>query len=237
MIQLSVMTKNEYKDQKILIVDDEEDIAELIRFHLDEEGFRTRTVSHGMEVMPQVEKFMPNLIILDLMLPGISGMDLCKKIKEKYDMPVIMVTAKSGETDAVLGLELGADDYIRKPFNVRELLARVRSVLRRFIEHEKSAARDFETGKIRLNSKAHRVSVDDKPVDLTLIEYNLLYHFLSNPGIVFSRELLLDRIWGSDVYVTDRAVDVNIKRLRDKLGVEKNRLETVRGVGYRFNES
>jgi len=223
---------------RVLVVDDEEDIVELIKFNLEEEGFQVSSCKNGLEVLPRLEKNLPDLIILDVMLPGIGGIDLCRKIKDKYTVPVIMVTAKTGETDAVLGLEFGADDYVRKPFSPRELMARVRSVLRRYVsssEGEKSGS--ITIGKITLNSLAHKVYVEDKEIDLTLLEYKILYLFMSNPGVAMSRDKLLDKIWGHDIFVTDRAVDVNIKRLRDKLGPEKDRLETVRGIGYRFRNT
>ncbi|EOQ89048.1 DNA-binding response regulator [Leptospira levettii] len=223
---------------KILIVDDEEDIAGLIQFHLEEEGFQTEVCHNGMEVLPRLEKNLPDGIILDLMLPGIGGMDLCKRIKEKYpQIPILMVTAKTGETDVVLGLELGADDYIRKPFNIRELVARVRTVTRRTTDPNQEVQGTITTGKIQINPTAHKVFVEGTEIDLTLIEFKLLQLFAGNPGVAFSRDKLLDRIWGKDVFVTDRTVDVNIKRLRDKLLSEKERLETIRGVGYRFRDA
>lgn len=222
---------------KVLVVDDEEDISDLIKFHLEEEGFQVTVCQNGLEVLPRVDKSLPDLIILDIMLPGIGGIDLCKRIKEKFQVPIIMVTAKTGETDAVLGLELGADDYVRKPFSPRELMARVRSVMRRYEDKSDEAKEgNLTIGKIYLNKKAHKVFVDNKEIDLTLIEYKILLLFMSNPGVALTRDKLLDKIWGHDIYVTDRAVDVNIKRLRDKLLDEKERLETVRGIGYRFSD-
>jgi len=224
---------------KILVVDDEEDIADLIRIHLEEDGFLVELCHNGMEVLGKIEKNQPQAIVLDLLLPGVNGTELCKRIKEKYShIPIVMVTAKTTETDVVVGLELGADDYIRKPFSVRELVARVKAVIRRFNEpdpEENSA--NISSGKIEINQKAHRVTIDDSSVELTVIEYKLLYLFVANPGVAFSRDKLLDKIWGKDVFVTDRTVDVNIKRLRDKLGSEKERLETVRGIGYRFRDA
>ncbi|MCB1140885.1 MAG: response regulator transcription factor [Leptospiraceae bacterium] len=222
----------------ILVVDDEEDIIDLIKFNLEEEGFQVSSCKNGLEVMPRLEKNSPDLIILDVMLPGIGGIDLCRKIKDRFSTPIIMVTAKTGETDAVLGLEFGADDYVRKPFSPRELMARVKSVLRRYSETvEETNTGSITIGKVFLNSKAHKVYVDNEEIDLTLLEYKLLYLFMSNPGVALSRDKLLDKIWGHDIYVTDRAVDVNIKRLRDKLKGEKFRLETIRGVGYRFTNA
>jgi DNA-binding response OmpR family regulator len=223
---------------KVLVVDDEDDILELIRFHLEEDGFVVSISQNGLEVLPKLEKNLPDLIILDVMLPGINGLDLCRKIKEKYKIPIIMVTAKVGETDAVLGLELGADDYVRKPFSPRELMARVRSVIRRYNTSEvETVEGNITIGNIFLNQKAHKVYVSNQEIDLTLIEYKILHLFMSNPGQAMTREKLLDKVWGHDVYVTDRAVDVNVKRLRDKLLEEKERLETVRGIGYRFSDA
>jgi DNA-binding response OmpR family regulator len=232
------LAKNNSLNYKVLVVDDEEDIADLIKVNLESEGYQIEVAYNGLEVLPRIEKNQPNLIILDLMLPGIGGMDLCKRIKEKYKIPVIMVTAKTSETDVVLGLELGADDYIKKPFSTRELTARVRSVLRRANSNEDlDKMVSITVGKVHLNATAHKVFIEDKEIELTLIEYKLLYLFMSNPGVAFSRDKLLDRIWGKDVFVTDRTVDVNIKRLRDKLLSEKDKLETIRGIGYRFRDA
>ena len=233
------MSKTKAANYKILVVDDEEDIADLIKVNLEGEGYRVEICHNGLEVLSKVERYQPSLIILDLMLPGIGGMDLCKKIKEVYShIPVIMVTAKTGETDVVLGLELGADDYIKKPFSIRELTARVRTALRRAnLQEELDKMISITHGKIHLNATAHKVYVNDTEIELTLIEYKILYLFMSNPGVAFSRDKLLDRIWGKDVFVTDRTVDVNIKRLRDKLLDEKEKLETIRGIGYRFREA
>ncbi|MCC5816009.1 MAG: response regulator transcription factor [Leptospira sp.] len=234
-----MVSKTKAANYRILVVDDEEDIADLIKVNLEGEGYRVDACHNGLEVLSKVERFQPNLIILDLMLPGIGGMDLCKKIKEAYShIPVIMVTAKTGETDVVLGLELGADDYIKKPFSIRELTARVRTALRRAnLQEELDKMISITHGKIHLNATAHKVYVNDSEIELTLIEYKILYLFMSNPGVAFSRDKLLDRIWGKDVFVTDRTVDVNIKRLRDKLLDEKEKLETIRGIGYRFREA
>lgn len=222
----------------VLIVEDEEDIAELIKFHLESDGFSVGVCSNGLEVLPRINKHTPDLIILDLMLPGMNGIDLCKKIREKYSIPIVMVTARAGEADAVLGLELGADDYIRKPFSIRELMARIRSVIRRYSTQDSEEEQaNITFGNIELNTTAHKVTINGEKIELTLIEYKILHLFLSNPGVAFSRDKLLDRIWGHDTYITDRAVDVHIKRLRDKLLTEKEKLETVRGIGYRFSDS
>lgn len=224
---------------RVLVVDDEADICDIIRYNLEEEGFLVTVSENGIDAWNRLERSLPDAIILDLMLPGINGLDFCKKVKSKYDVPVIMLTARSGETDAVLGLEIGADDYVRKPFSPRELIARLRAILRR---HSKPGSTESQTGNLQvgtitMDTAAHRVLVGETLADLTLIEYKLLKLFMENTEIAFTRDRLLDRVWGRDVYVSDRTVDVNIKRLREKLGVEKGRLETVRGVGYRFRGS
>ncbi len=217
-----------------MIIEDEEDISNLIRFTMEDEGFIVNASYNGIDAWNKLEKNLPDIIILDLMIPGINGLDLCKKIKAKYDVPIIMVTARAGETDAVLALELGADDYVRKPFSPRELIARIRAVLRRRGSLKDNREGNLAIGGIVMDTAAHRVTVHNQLIDLTLIEYKLLRLFMENPEIAFTRDRLLDRVWGRDVYVSDRAVDVNIKRLREKLNEEKERLETVRGVGYRF---
>ncbi|MCB1175648.1 MAG: response regulator transcription factor [Leptospiraceae bacterium] len=230
------MDENQFKGYRILVVDDEKDICDVIRFNLEAEGFVVSASENGLDAWNKIERNTPDAVILDFMLPGISGLDLCKKIKDVYhNIPVLMVTARSGETDAVLCLELGADDYIRKPFAPRELTARLRAVLRRASRresHKRSGV--LQAGQIEMDLDAHIVTVAGNASHLTMIEYDMLRLFMENPRIAFTRDKLLDRIWGRDVYVSDRIIDVNIKRLREKLGAEKKRLETVRGVGYRF---
>ncbi len=225
--------ENHYAGYRILIVEDEEDIQEIIAHNLSEEGFIVSSTDNGLDAWNKIQSSLPDLILLDIMIPGINGLELCKKIKSYYDVPIIMVTAKSEDVDAILGLEFGADDYIRKPFSPRELVARVKVVLRRKIS-EKESSGNLTIGNIHINKTAHKVTINGKDVDLTLIEYKLIKLFMENPNVAFTRDKLLDRVWGRDVYVSDRTVDVNIKRLREKLGEEKFRIETVRGVGYRF---
>ncbi len=229
------MMKNLSSDiQKILIVEDEIDIQNIIAFNLESVGYYVIRSENGIDAWNKIEKNLPDAILLDIMIPGINGIDLCKKIKKYYNVPIIMVTAKDDEVDAVLGLEMGADDYIRKPFSPKELIARLRAVLRRHQKNEEFQEGSITIGKIYINKTAHIVKVADKEVDLTLIEFKLLKLFMENPNIAFTRDKLLDKVWGTDVYVSDRTVDVNIKRLREKLGDEKFRLETIRGIGYRF---
>lgn len=229
--------KQTLKGLRILIVEDEDDIAQLMRFNLEEEGFLVSVSANGMDAAGKIERNLPDAIILDLMLPGMGGLEILKKVRAKFDLPIIMVTARAGETDAVLGLELGADDYIRKPFSPRELVARVKAVFRRKMKSREQAEGTIQRGLIEMDLAAHRVRIHGKEADLTLIEYKLLHLLMENADMAFSRDKLLDRVWGREVYVSDRAVDVNIKRLRSKLGEEKERLETVRGVGYRFRGS
>ncbi|MCE9597648.1 MAG: response regulator [Spirochaetia bacterium] len=228
------MEDHNIKGLRLLIVEDEDDIAQLMRFNLEEEGFIVSISNNGMEALNKIERNVPDAMILDLMLPGLNGLEILKKIRAKFDFPVVMVTARSAETDAVLGLELGADDYIRKPFSPRELVARVKAVFRRKAPPREAAQGTILRGQIEMDLSAHRVKIKGQEADLTMIEYKLLQLLMENTDIAFSRDKLLDRVWGREVYVSDRAVDVNIKRLRSKLGIEKERLETVRGVGYRF---
>ncbi len=222
------------KGLRILVVEDEDDIAQLIRFNLEEEGFLVSVSANGLDALSRIERNLPDAVVLDLMLPGLNGIDILKKIRAKFEVPVVLVTARAGETDAVLGLELGADDYIRKPFSPRELVARIKAVFRRKGTMRESAAGAISRGGIEMDLSAHRVRIHGKEADLTLIEFKLLQLLMENADIAFTRDRLLDRVWGREVYVSDRAVDVNIKRLRSKLGEEKERLETIRGVGYRF---
>jgi len=227
-------TTNPVRGLRVLVVEDEQDINDLIRFHLEEEGFLVTSTGNGMDAWNRIERSLPDAVILDIMLPGLSGVDLCKKIKTMYKTPVVMVTAKSSETDAIVGLELGADDYVRKPFSPKELVARVKAVLRRSRIETELKEGNLSAGSIVMDTAAHRVTIQGTEIELSLIEYRLLKLFLENPEIAFTRDRLLDRIWGRDVYVSDRTVDVNIKRLREKLNEEKERLETIRGIGYRF---
>lgn len=226
--------KNDMNGLRVLVVEDEEDIQNIISYNLEAEGFIVSRSENGLDAWNKIQKHLPDIILLDIMIPGINGIELCKKIKANYNVPVIMVTAKSGELDAVLGLEMGADDYIRKPFSPRELLARVKAVLRRTKEQSENQEGSITIGGIHMNKTAHRVTINGKEVELTLIEFKLLRIFMENPDIALTRDKLLDKVWGREVYVSDRTVDVNIKRLREKLGEERHRLETVRGIGYRF---
>ena len=225
-------------NEKILIVDDEEDVLELVRYNLDKNGYKVETAATGEQALAKARAKPPDLIILDLMLPGIDGLDVCKKLKndtKTQNIPVIMLTAKGEETDIVTGLELGADDYVTKPFSPKVLVARIRRVLQRPI------ARDLEKASVKIHQMAidpsrRQVLIKNKPVELTFTEFNILYTLAKRPGIVFTRYQIVDSIHGEDYLVTDRAIDVQIVSLRKKLGEYEKYIETVRGVGYRFRD-
>ena len=226
---------------KILVVDDEKDIVDLIAYNLEKEGFAVLKAYDGEEALEMVGTEKPNLVILDLMLPGIQGLEVCKFIRknpETVSLPIIMLTAKGEEIDKILGLEMGADDYITKPFSVRELIARVRAVLRRFESQEETEKKETFTFKgLHIDYNTYEVTVDDKKVDLSPTEFKLLKFFSQHPGRVYSREQLLDHVWGDDAFVEPRTVDVHIRRLRAQIERDTEKPEyvlTVRGVGYKF---
>lgn len=224
---------------KILVVDDEEHIVELIKFNLESNGYEIITATDGKEAYEKAITETPDLILLDIMLPILDGIEVCKKLKKEKnteDIPVIMLTAKGEETDKVLGLEIGADDYITKPFGIRELIARIKAVLRRSSTSQ-SQQEDLEIIKIDniiINIERHEVSVDDEVKELTLKEFELLKVLAENRGKVLSRNYLLDKIWGYDFYGETRTVDVHIRHLRKKLNDKNHLIETIRGVGYKI---
>ncbi len=220
----------------ILVVDDEPDLLELVRFNLSQEGFRVDTAADGAAAIASISASRPDLVVLDLMLPDQSGTEICRKIRstpETAQLPVIMLTARSEEVDRVVGFELGADDYVTKPFSPRELVLRVKAVLRRGERPEK-APRSLEHGSLALDRDGHRCTVGGEEIDLTAKEFGLLAALMNRPGHVLSRERLLEEVWGSDVWVAPRTVDTHLKRLREKLGPAGVLINTVRGVGYRF---
>ena len=225
--------------ETILVVDDEEDILKLVDYNLSKEGYRVSCVSSGEAAIAKAKENIPDLIILDLMLPGVDGLEVCRAIRMNTitrKIPIVMLTAKGEEADIVTGLELGADDYITKPFSPRVLLARVKAVLRRD-KSEIAAETDTITVQgIAIDPGKHSVSVDGKHVDLTLTEYRMLHCLIRKPGWVFTRYQLVENCRGEDSEVTDRSVDVHIVSLRRKLGQAGQFIETVRGVGYRFKE-
>ena len=227
-------------NEKILVVDDEEYILELISFNLTNNGYTVLTAYNGIDAVKIAIEEKPNLILLDLMIPGKDGYDVCKEVRSNIEIkniPIIMLTAKSEEIDKILGLELGADDYITKPFSVRELLARVKAVLRRFSMDEiKSNIVDF--GILKADFEKREIHVKDKKLDLTLKEFELLEILIKNKGKILTRDMLLDKVWGYEYIGETRTVDVHIRYLRKKLEDDDKHpkfIETIRGVGYRFN--
>ncbi len=227
--------------QKILVIEDEKDIAELVRYNLSREGYKVSNAYSGEEGLRTAATLLPDLILLDLMLPEIDGLQVCRTLKSDIrtqHIPVIMVTAKREELDVVTGLELGADDYITKPFSPRVLIARVRVALRR---KDETNTGDSEITPIRIHNLLidpgrHQVLVDDTSVSLTHTEFRLLHTLADRPGWVFSRDQLVNSVRGEDAFVTDRTIDVHVAGLRKKLGESGNLIETVRGAGYRLKE-
>jgi DNA-binding response OmpR family regulator len=228
--------------ERVLLVEDDPDIAELVQFNLEREGYRVVVCSEGDEGLAEIIRSKPNLVILDLMLPKVDGLTICKTIRgqaEHADVPIIMLTAKGEESDVVVGLELGADDYLTKPFSPRELLARIKAVLRRQRPTATPAAaqsRRITVGPVALDIERHEAYLNDQSLTLTLAEFKILSTLLSKPGRVFTREQLLEKITGGDVYVIDRNIDVHIRSIRKKLGDEAEFIITVRGVGYKCRE-
>jgi two-component system phosphate regulon response regulator PhoB len=225
--------------ERILVVDDEEDILELVRFNLSKEGYRAICAETGEKAVQIARSETPDLIILDLMLPGMDGLDVTKFLKndpETHHIPIVMLTAKGEESDVVTGLELGADDYVTKPFSPKILLARVKAVLRRKAEEPQDGSEMLSIHNLVIHPGRREVRVDGEPVDLTFTEFGVLSYLVQRPGWVFTRTQIVDAVRGSDYFVTDRSVDVQIVGLRKKLGSAGKYIETVRGVGYRFKE-
>lgn len=226
---------------RILAVDDEEDIVELVRYNLEREGFETLSAFSGREALEIISKKRPDLIVLDLMLPDVDGLEITRTLKRDDDLrtiPIIMLTAKGEEADIVVGLELGADDYIVKPFSPRILLARVRSVLRRRSsgEAQEGKSESLRIHGIEIHMGRHQVFVSGNPIDLTFSEFQILAFLAKRPGWVFTRSQIVDAVRGDNYPVTERSVDVQVVGLRRKLGDFGEYIETVRGVGYRFKE-
>lgn len=225
---------------KVLVVDDEEHIVELLKFNLENTGYKVITANNGNDAISLAKENKPDLVLLDLMLPGMDGFDVCKEIKrntETRKTAIIMLTAKGEEFDKILGLELGADDYITKPFSVRELMARVKAVLRRYTKSDESSEK-FVFGDIEADFENHSVICAGEKIELTLKEFELLEVLVKNRGKILTREMLLDKIWGYEYIGESRTVDVHIRYLRKKVEKDDKNpkfIETIRGVGYRFN--
>ncbi len=226
---------------RILIVEDEVDLNDLIARQLRQEGHEVFQAYDGMAALQTAESAALDLVILDWMLPKLDGLAVARRIRERHVVPILMLTARGEETDIVLGLEVGADDYLTKPFRIRELLARVRAILRRVELHRNApvATREeapalLEIGPIRVSLEMRTAHIDDEELELTPKEFDLLTMFVQNPGRAFSRDYLLERVWGDDVYVTDRTVDTHVQRLRKKLGDQADLIRTVWGIGYKL---
>ncbi|MGE3192815.1 MAG: winged helix-turn-helix domain-containing protein [Microbacteriaceae bacterium] len=222
---------------RILIVEDEPSLAEPLAFLLQREGYETEIVADGLAAVTVFDRAGADLVLLDLMLPGLPGTEVCRELRSRSTVPIIMLTAKDTEVDIVVGLELGADDYVTKPYSSRELLARIRAVLRRRIDVDGLDDGVVEVGAVRMDVERHSVSVDGREVNMPLKEFELLELLMRNAGRVLTRGQLIDRVWGSDYFGDTKTLDVHIKRIRSK--VERNpsepeRLVTVRGLGYRF---
>jgi len=225
---------------KIVVIEDEPDIAEVIRYNLKREGFNVSLADRGDAGINLVRNEAPGLVILDLMLPGMDGLSVCQQLKTDpltRDIPVIIVSAKEEESDVVIGLGLGADDYVAKPFSPRELMARVKAVLRRAPVREEQDKDRIVIKDLLIDSVRHEVRVAGKLLQLTATEFKILYQLASQPGRAFTREQLLNRVVGEGVVVVDRNIDVHIRSVRKKLGECQDRIQTIRGVGYRFLDS
>ncbi|HEX3027431.1 MAG TPA: response regulator transcription factor [Clostridia bacterium] len=222
---------------KILVVDDDKNINELLRLYLEKEGYLVVQAFDGRGAIRKFEEQNPNLVLLDIMLPGMDGWQVCREIRKKSDKPIIMITAKGETFDKVLGLELGADDYVVKPFDTKEVVARIKAVLRRYSSSgDNSEVKEVRYDRLVINLTNYELIIDERTIDTPPKELELLYHLASNPNRVFTRDQLLDEVWGFEYYGDSRTVDVHVKRLREKLeGVsDKWSLKTVWGVGYKF---
>ena len=222
--------------EKILIVDDDTNICELLRLYLEKEGYSTAIVNDGQSAVAAFQSEQPSITLLDIMLPGLDGWQVCREIRKTSNKPIIMITAKGETFDKVLGLELGADDYIVKPFEAKEVVARIKAVLRRTSSTTAETVKEVNFDKLSINLTNYELKVNGEQVDTPPKEMELIFHLASNPNRVFTRDQLLDEVWGFDYYGDSRTVDVHVKRLREKLeGVsDKWELKTVWGVGYKF---
>lgn len=226
------------KRDTILVVDDEQRIIDLARMYLEQDGFRVASATNGTVARRMILQDKPQLVVLDLMLPGMDGLEVCRRVREESDVPIIMLTARNDDIDKIVGLELGADDYLTKPFNPRELVARIRAILRRA---DRNATRDetpspINIGNLHIDSRRRRVEVAGKGIDLRMKEFDLLRALADNKGIVFSRERLLEVVWGYDFAGETRTVDVHIAHLRHKLRGMDPRIDTIWGVGYKLDD-
>ncbi len=226
-------------DELVLVVDDEKTLVKALSFNLEKEGFRVEQAYDGEEALQKVFELKPDIVVLDLMLPKVEGFEVCRQIRKKLEVPIIMLTARSEDIDKVLGLELGADDYLTKPFNSRELVARIKAILRRSTVRDEEAKKIIQIGNLQVDLLQHRARVGDQDISLTSKEFALLSFLASNAGNVYSREQLLEQVWGYDYYGDVRTVDVHIRHLREKLERDPANPEliiTVWGTGYKIRE-
>ena len=217
----------------ILVVDDEPNILELAKLYLKQEGYHVEGVGNGNDALSRLDTAKPALVVLDLMLPDIDGFEVCRQIRKKSDVPILMLTARKENIDKIVGLELGADDYLTKPFNPRELVARVKAVLRRY-QAGLRPGQAIEVGNLRIDSSQREVTIDGQPLTLRTKEFDLLATLAQNLGIVLTREQLLETVWGTGYYGETRTVDIHINHLRDKLSRSSASIETVRSIGYKM---
>jgi len=227
--------------KKILLVDDEVDILEFLKYNLEQDNFEVLVSNNGKDALKKISQ-NPDLIVLDIMMPEMDGFELYQQIKKNkvyQDIPIIFLTAKSGETDEIKGLDLGASDYIQKPISPKKLIARIKSNLRKSEQSEKKSKKfeNLEIGALEIDVEKFEVKVDNKKKFFPRKEFQLLYYLAQNPGKVINRETLLKEIWGNDVYVIDRTIDVHIRKIREKLGKHSELIETIKGVGYRFKQN
>jgi len=229
------------KQARILVVDDEPDLVELLRHHLQREHYEVVVASDGEAALAEARRRIPDLVVLDLMLPGIDGLEVCRRMRSDtrtQHIPIVMLTAKGEETDAVIGLAQGADDYVRKPFGIKEFLARVATRLRAAeLKSSHEGPKVLRWGDLVIDSIKHEVTLEERPIALTVTEFKLLRHLVLNKGRAFTRNELLNAVMGADVYVIDRNVDVHVATLRKKLGSCGQHLLTIRGLGYKFREA
>jgi len=217
----------------ILVVDDEPNILELAKLYIEQEGYRVEGVGNGNDALSRLDTAKPALVVLDLMLPDIDGFEVCRQIRKKSDVPILMLTARKEDIDKIVGLELGADDYLTKPFNPRELVARVKAILRRY-QAGLRPGQAIEVGNLSIDSARREVTIDGQPLTLRTKEFDLLATLAQNLGIVLTREQLLDMVWGTDYYGETRTVDIHINHVRDKISGSNASIETVRGIGYKM---
>jgi DNA-binding response OmpR family regulator len=218
---------------KVLVVDDEPNIMELAKLYLEREGYQVEGVNNGQDAISVLSSLNPDIIILDLMLPDIDGFEVCRQIRAKSETPILMLTARKEDIDKIVGLEIGADDYLTKPFNPRELVARVKAILRRYQTGQKPSD-VIEVGKLRIDQSRHETTISGQPVNLRTKEFALLATFAENLGIVLTREKLLDIVWGYDFYGETRTVDVHVNHLREKIAGSGVQIDTFRGTGYKM---